>query len=104
MLFGLSLRELEAPASAALAVLLAFFHSGITGEEAGGAEGLLGAGVVFHQSAGEAHDDGAGLGGVPPAGGVDEDVDLAAGVGDFDGAEDGLAVAFAGEVVVELAV
>ena len=59
--------------------------------------------VVFAQCAGDAEDDRAGLAGGAAAGAVDEDVEFTAGVGDFEGAEDGFAIALFGEVIVELA-
>src|SRR6266446_3317729 len=96
----LSLGELEPTSSAALAVLFAFLHSAVAGEEAAAAEGDFEALVELGECPAEAHDNRAGLPGRSAAGGVDEDVHLAAGVGDLEGAEDGLAVAFVGEVVV----
>ena len=65
------------------------------------AEGGLEALVVLGQSPPEAQDDGARLPRRAAAVGGDEDVHLAAGVGDFEGSEDRLAVALAGEVFVE---
>src|SRR5688500_10298141 len=99
----LSLRELEAAAGAALAVLLTLLHPAVAGEKAGVAEGRLEAGVELGQGAAQAHDDRAGLAGRAAAVGVDQDVHLAAGVRHLQRAEDRLSVALVGEVFVERA-
>src|SRR5687767_11439622 len=99
----LPLRELEPAAGAALAVLLTFLHAAVAGQEAGVAECLLEGLVEPHEGAAQTHDDRAGLAGRAAAGGVDQHVHLAAGVAHLERAEDGLAVALVGEVVVELA-
>src|SRR5688500_12772141 len=78
----LPLGELELPPGAALAILLAFLHARVAGEEPVGPEVGLGRGVVLHQRPGQAHDDGSALAGRATAAGVDPEVDLAAGVGD----------------------
>ena len=57
--------------------------------------------VVFGQGAAQAHDDRAGLAGGAAAVAAGPDVHLAAGVGHFQGAEDGFAVFFGGEIIVE---
>src|SRR3954470_5272400 len=101
---GLSLRELEASPRAALAVLFAFLHAAVAGEEAGVAQGLFERLVEADERAAQAHNDRAGLAGETTARGVDQHVHLATGVGDFERAEDRLAVALGREVVVELAV
>src|SRR5439155_10139344 len=89
----LPLAELEATAGAALAVLLALLHSAVAGQEAGAAEGDLEAVVVLGQRAAQAHDYGAGLAGRSAAVGVHHHVHLPRDVGDFQRAEDRLAIA-----------
>src|SRR4029077_6841756 len=96
-----ALRELEAPASAALAIFLAFLHSAVAGQEPGAAKGDLQRTVIFRQGPAQAHDDRAGLAGGTTTGAAGEDVEFATGVGDLQRAEDALAIALAGQVFVE---
>src|SRR5437016_7187113 len=94
----LSLRELEPPTRAALAVLLTLFHARVARQGAAVTQCGFQRRVIFEQGAGEAHDNCPGLSGLAAAAGVDQHVHLAAGVGDFQRAEDGLAIHFLGEV------
>src|SRR5690606_35500517 len=89
---------------AALAVLLAFLHAAVAGEEAAVAQGGLGGWVVFHDRPGQAHDNRAALAGGAPALTVDPDVKLAGDTGRFQRGKDRLAIGLAAEVVVQFAV
>jgi hypothetical protein len=92
---------LEAFAGAGLAVFFAFDGAGISGEHAGGAEGLFVFLVVFDEGAGDAETDGAGLAGEAAAGAADDDVEAAFGFGDVEGLGGGHDEYFAGEVFAD---
>src|SRR3954470_15099031 len=96
----LSLRELETSTCTALAVLFTFLHAAVARQEAGSAEGAFEVRVILRQGSTQAHDDRAGFPRRAAAVGVDEHVHLAAGVGNFQRAEDRLAIALGREVVV----
>lgn len=84
-----------------MAVFFAFFHAAVAGEEACVSEGDFEGGVVFGECSAEPHDDGAGLAGGAAAVAAGPDIHFAAGVGDFEGTEDGFSIAFGGEEFVE---
>src|SRR5450759_4783007 len=98
-----TLRELEATTRTALTVFFAFLHAAIASQEPGVAKGRFHGLVQRHQRAAKAHDDRAALAGVSTAVRVDDHIHLAAGAGDIQRAEDRLAIALEGEVIVERA-
>ncbi len=98
----LTLRELEAFASAGLTGFLTLFHAAVAGEAAGllesGARGL----VSEDESAGETVADGAGLAGDAAALGERNDVDLGhVEAGDGDGLLEVIAESLGRNVIVE---
>ena len=58
-----ALAELRSPTGGLEAVLLSFFHSGVTGQEAGLLEDGAQLGIVLEQSAGQTMTESAGLSG-----------------------------------------
>src|SRR5215213_3982622 len=98
---ALAFRELEALARALLAVLLAFLGAGVAGDEAGVLERGAEVGVELHQRARDAVAHGAGLAGRAAARDVDDDVELAGGVGERQRLADDHAERLVGEVLVE---
>src|SRR4051812_547107 len=81
---GLPLGELEAGASAALAVLLALFGARVAGQVAGLLEGRPIAGLDLDERARDAVANGVRLARQSSTRDVDEDVELARGLGQFE--------------------
>jgi hypothetical protein len=97
----LALGELEAATGAGLAVLLTFDLTGVAAEEIVFAQDGFEGGVEFHEGAGEAQDDGAGLASVAATGDIDEHVNGADDLGELQGVGDVATVTGFGEVHVD---
>ena len=98
----LSLAELGSATGGFEAVLLAFLHSGVAGQETGGLQGSAVALIDQQQGAGDAVADGAGLAGNAAAGNGGLDVNLADGAGGDQGLTDDELQGIQTEVVVDI--
>src|SRR5690606_26218021 len=100
----LTLGELEATASAALAVLLTLLHAAAAGAEPTVTPGVIILRVGCLQRPGDTEHNGAGLAGDAAAADVHKDVHLAIGVGAFEGGDGIQAVFIFGEKDLQRAV
>ncbi len=99
----LALRELGSATGGFETVFLSFLHTRVTGQEAGGLEGLLVSGLVSQdESAGKTVTDSAGLAGKATAANRSNDIKLANRIGYTEGLVDDELKGFKTEIVINV--